>query len=134
TEKDEARINAFTILNQPNGKASRVVHMIQELGHILNEPYAFDVFAPNSYNYGILLTYRQRWEPGTYQAGDLVSTIPLAPGEIRKYSKKRIVKKTRSEKEIEKSMSSRSLQTSDTTRGESEIMNKTSSATNFKMS
>jgi hypothetical protein len=40
---------------------------------------AFDVFAENSINFGIMLTYRQTWEPLQYQVGDLVSTIPLAP-------------------------------------------------------
>jgi len=125
---------AQDIFNSPDGPAGRLSKLLYELGKALNEPYAFDVFAKYSYNFGLMLTYRQKWEPGAYQAGDLVSTIPLAPGESRKYSKKINIKKTRSEKEIEKSMSSSSYQSSETSRAEADIMNKTSSATNFKMS
>ena len=63
----------------------------------------------------------------------MISTIPLAPGEVRKYSKKVNIKRTRSEKEIEKSISSSSYQSSETARAESDIMKKTTTATNFKM-
>ena len=59
----------------------------------LNEPYAFKVYAQNSINFGILVNYRQEWKPLDFQVGDLISTIPLAPKENRKYSKKVIVKK-----------------------------------------
>lgn len=121
------------IIKQPLGTAARLTRLIYELQEALSEPYAFDVFATNSYNFGLMVTYRQRWEPGAYQAGDLVATIPLAPNESRKFSKKRIVKTSRAEKEIEKSMSSRSLQTSETSRAEAEIMQKVTTATNFKM-
>jgi hypothetical protein len=132
-DKDQARKDIATILRAPESAAGRVARLILEIGDAISEPYAFDVFAPDSYNYGIMLTYRQRWEPGTYQAGDLAATICLAPGESRKYSKRKIVKTARSQKEIEKSMSSRSTQSSDVSRGESEIMQKASTATNFKM-
>src|SRR6266511_197837 len=122
-----------TILNNPQGPASRLTKLILETSEYLSEPYAFDVFAPDSYNFGLMITYRQKWEPGAYQAGDLVATVPLAPGETRKFSKKRVVKTSRAEKEIEKSVSSRSLQSSEISRAESEIMQKTTTATNFKM-
>jgi hypothetical protein len=113
--------------------ADRLTRLISEIGIALNEPYAFDVFAPNSYNFGLMITYRQKWEPGEYQAGDLAATIALAPGETRKFSTKRVVKETVSRKVIEKSSQQRSLQTSDTSRAESEIMNRATTATNFKM-
>jgi len=132
-QKEEAKKNIADILKVPEGSAGRLTRLMLELGNALSEPYAFDIFAPNSYNYGIMLTYRQKWEPGPYQAGDLAATIPLAPGETRKYSKKRVVKKSRSAKEIEKSMSSHSTQSSEIARAESEIMKKASTATNFKM-
>src|SRR5439155_22295190 len=93
-------------INHPNGQASRLVTLISEINKFLSEPYAFDVFAPNSYNFGLMITYRQKWEPGAYQAGDLVATIPLAPSETRKFSKKRVVKTTRAQKAIEKSLAS----------------------------
>lgn len=121
------------IAANPDGPAGRLSKLLFQIGKALNEPYAFDVFAPNSYNYGLMITYRQKWEPGEYQAGNLAATIPLAPGETRKFSKKLIVKKTRAEKEIQKSMSSSSLQTSEVARAEAEIMQKATTATNFKM-
>jgi hypothetical protein len=117
----------------PDGSGGKLAKLFDELGAAMSEPYAFDVFAKDSYNYGILLTYRQEWTPQQYQAGDLRATIPLAPGETRKYSKKTTVKHTRAQKEIEKSVSSSSLQRSDTQRAEADIMQKTDTATNFKM-
>lgn len=117
----------------PEGPGGKLAKLIEELGDAMAEPYAFDVFAPNSFNYGLLLTYRQEWTPGEYQAGDLRATIPLAPGEVRRYSKKTSVKRTRAQKEIEKSVSSSSQSSSDTQRAEADIMQKTDTATNFKM-
>jgi hypothetical protein len=112
---------------------SRLQNLIREIGQALAEPYAFDVFAPYSYNFGILLTYRQQWDPISYQAGDLRATIPLAPGETRKYTKKTHVTTSRAVKEMEKSMSSRSAQSSIISRAESEIMNRSTTSTNFRM-
>lgn len=121
------------IIKTPPSNTSRLTKLIAELGKSLSEPYAFDIFAPDSYNFGLLLTYRQEWTPGPYQAGDLRATIPLAPGETKKYSKKTNIKKSRTQKEIEKSVSSSSYQTSDSQRAEAEIMQKATTATNFKM-
>jgi len=120
-------------IRNPEGQASKLEKLILEMGIALSEPYAFDVFAPNSYNFGLMLTYRQKWVPGPYQAGDLRASIPLAPGETRKYTTKKNVKQVRAEKELEKSMSSRSDQSSIVSRAEAEIMKKATTATNFKM-
>jgi hypothetical protein len=127
TEAVEAMVAA------PAGSGGKIRRLLNELGKAMSEPHAFDVFAKDSYNYGLLLTHRQEWTPQQYQAGDLRATIPLAPGETRRYSKKVSVKTSRARKEIDKSLSSASLQTSETQRAESEIMKKTDSATNFKM-
>jgi hypothetical protein len=132
-EKERHKRIGLEVLASPDGPSGRLSRLLFEINRALNEPYAFDVFAPDSYNFGLMITYRQKWEPGEYQAGDLTATIPLAPGESRKFSKKRVVKKTRAEKEIEKSMSSRSLQASEISRAESEIMQKATTATNFKL-
>jgi hypothetical protein len=132
-QKAHYRKQVEDILQASEGRGGRLSKLLLEIGRALNEPYAFDVFAPDSFNYGLLLTYRQKWEPGEYQAGDLVATIPLAPNETRRYSKKRVTKTTRAEKEIERSMSSRSLQSSEVSRAEAEIMQKTTTATNFKL-
>ncbi len=113
--------------------ADRLSRLLLEIGNALNEPYAFDVFAPNHYNFGLMVTYRQKWEPGEYQAGDLVATVPLAPNESRKFTKRRLVKETVSRKLAEKTTQAHSMQRGETTRAESEIMNRATTATNFKM-
>ncbi|QEA39101.1 hypothetical protein FGL86_08465 [Pistricoccus aurantiacus] len=131
-EREVAREEVRVIVSSPEGHVSRVEGLLLDLGDRLSKPFAFDLFAPNSYNFGIMLTYRQKWEPLSYQAGDLVATIPLAPGETRKFTKKEVIKKSRAEKEIAKAMSSRSEELSEIRRAEAEIMRKTSIATNFK--
>jgi hypothetical protein len=127
------RLAVTAIIAAPQGTAARLVQLIDELAKAQAEPYAFDVFAPNSYNYGLVVTYRQIWEPGTYQAGNLVSTIPLAPGEVRKYTRRQVVKQSISRKTAEKSTEARSLQSSTDSRAEREIMEKATTATNFKI-
>ncbi|MBK6483553.1 MAG: hypothetical protein IPG01_10575 [Chitinophagaceae bacterium] len=67
--------------------------ILLELNTALRQTYKFRVFAPGSYNFGVLITYRQKWEPGNYQVGNLINTIPLAPKETVKYSKKLVTKK-----------------------------------------
>ena len=59
--------------------SSRLEYLLTQLERKLLERYAFDVFAEDSINFGIMVTYRQTWEPQQYLVGDLVSTIPLAP-------------------------------------------------------
>jgi hypothetical protein len=130
---DTARTWLAEAMRNPRGNVSRLTRLLSEIAQALSEPYAFDVFAPDSYNFGVMITYRQKWEPGAYQAGDLAATIPLAPGESRKFTTKRSVKTSRAEKELEKSMSSRSEQTSEIARAEADIMQKVTTATNFKM-
>ena len=132
-QKAEATKIAYAILNNPAGPAGRIATLLYKLGLALSEPYAFDVFAPHSYNFGLVVTYRQKWEPGEYQAGDLVSTLPLAPGESRKYSTRHVTRSARAAKEVEKSLSSSAYQSSETARAEADIMKRTTSATNFKM-
>ena len=132
-QKQQAARVVQIVLENPQGSGGRLANLLTKLGKALSEPYAFDVFAPDTYNFGIMVTYRQQWDPLSYQAGNLVATIPLAPGETRKYSKKQTVKTTRARKEIEKSVSSRSVQSSETARAELEIMTKAVTATNFKL-
>ena len=107
-------------------------NLLDELSGILKERYRFDVFAPASINYGLLLNYRQHWQPQSYQVGNLVSTIPLAPGETRRYTTKTVVKKSRSVKEIDASVSSGKSESSDTSRVDSEIVDRAKNQTNFQ--
>lgn len=50
--------------------------------------YEFDIFQPGTINFGLRLIYRQEWEPQNYQVGELLYTLPLAPGEKIKYETK----------------------------------------------
>jgi len=108
-----------------------------ELTRKLQERYSFTYFAADgserSVNFGVLLTYRQEWAPNGYSAGELVRTIPLAPKEVRKYSKKTVVKKTRSQKEIEDNLRITRSDTADTSRAESEIVSKALNKTSFAL-
>lgn len=121
------------IVASPQGPGGRLATLIEQLSKAMSEPYAFDVFAPNSYNYGLVITYRQIWEPGPYQAGDLVSTMALAPGETRKFTKKRVVKQSVSRRTADKSTEARSSQSSADSRAERDIMERSTTATNFKL-
>src|SRR5215469_755034 len=84
---------ADTSDNALNG-SSRLTQLLTKLDNLLSGKYAFDVFAKDSINFGIMVTYRQTWVPWNYQVGDLVSTIPLAPREMRRYTTRTVTKKT----------------------------------------
>ncbi len=106
--------------------------LLTSLDLMLKEQYRFDVFAPASINYGLLLNYRQHWQPQSYQVGSLVSTIPLAPQETRRYTTKTVIKKTRNVKEIDDSVRSGKDESSDTWRVDSEIVQRAKNQTNFQ--
>lgn len=118
----------------PLGDSSRLGHLLTQLEKLLSERYAFDVFARNSVNFGILVTYRQTWKPEQYQVGDLVSTIPLAPKEIRRYTTRSVTKKSRAVKELEDNLQTRKTEASDTTRADGEIVKKAQEKTHFNLS
>ncbi len=65
--------------------------LLQELERKLHEPYRFTVYAADdtgtAVNFGLITTYRQTWQPLSYQAGRLVKTVTLAPREERTYSR-----------------------------------------------
>jgi len=97
--------------------------------------YPATFFAANrkerSVNFGLLVTYRQHWTPTAYQVGELVKSIPLAPKEIRKYSKKIVLKEKRSRKEVESNLESQRSETTSTSRAEAEIVQRAMDRTNF---
>jgi hypothetical protein len=121
------------ILEHPLGIKTRLDRLLYQIAHRLNEPYSFHYFEPNSVNFGLMLTYRQYWQPGLYQVGDLVSTIPLAPGEKRRFETKQTVKRSRAETEMAKSMSSKSFESTTTQRADAEITERASMRSNFQM-
>ncbi|MEO1027545.1 MAG: hypothetical protein AAFX02_00670 [Pseudomonadota bacterium] len=86
-------------------RLSRLKRLMEDLKIAAVEPYQFDVFAPGSYNFGLVTTYRQRWRPLSYQAGDLAGAVPLAPNEKRTYK----VTRTVSERQQRDSEHTRSL-------------------------
>ena len=105
--------------------------LFYELSNMLKERYSFDVFAPASINYGLLLNYRQRWAPQSYQVGNLAATIPLAPGETRKYTTKKVVKKSRNRKALDDSLHTDKQDSSQTQRDDAEIFADASQKTAF---
>ena len=107
--------------------------LLTALDGMLKEKYRFEVFAPNSVNFGLLLNYRQHWRPQSYQVGNLVSTIPLAPQEIRKYTTRTVVKKTRNVKEIDSATHTDKTEISQTARTDDEIVKKARNQSNFKL-
>lgn len=66
--------------------------LLDELERKLQEPYRFTVFGADqtgsAINFGVVTTYRQVWQPLSYQAGKLVETITLTPREERTFSRK----------------------------------------------
>ena len=111
---------------------SDITKLLTQLDAALKERYRFDVFAPASINYGLLLNYRQRWQPQSYQVGNLVSTIPLAPQETRRYTTKTVIKKTRNIKEIDESLRTGKDESSNTWRLDAEIVDRAKNQTNFQ--
>ncbi|MFN3590914.1 MAG: hypothetical protein ACK4TG_01855 [Thermaurantiacus sp.] len=106
----------------------RAEALIAELQDRARQPYHFDVFAPDTYNFGLLTTYRQTWVPLAYQAGDLAGTIPLAPGETRTYDVKRTATQTERRSETSGSTGIRTDETGGTLRAEAEIVRRTNQA------
>jgi hypothetical protein len=101
------------------------------LDDLLNERYKFEVFAPGTTNFGLLVTYRQKWDPITYQVGGLAKTLTLAPREKRTVVSKCVKKVERSTKELQDNQRNRKDETSDTMRAEAEIVQKAQDKTSF---
>jgi hypothetical protein len=117
----------------------RFQELHQVLGDLetsMSEPYQFSVFAADrisrSVNFGLVTTYRQEWVPKNYQVGELVKTVPLAPKEVRRFTKKTVIRKSRAEKEVENNLQARKTDSTETSRAESEIIQKAQKKTNFQ--
>jgi hypothetical protein len=112
--------------------------ILKQLRSRLTSSYPAKYFAANrqqrSVNFGLMLTYRQRWTPTAYQVGELIKSIPMAPKEVRKYSKKVVRKKRRSKKEIENNIESLKSETDSKTRAEADIVQDATDKTNFNAS
>lgn len=112
--------------------------MLKELQERLLSKYEFTVFAADrnyhSINFGLMNTFRQKWEPISYQAGKLVKTIPLSPKEERKYSVKTTQATKVTRKQAQKNNNSLHQEINTTSRAESEIVAKAQDKSNFNMS
>jgi hypothetical protein len=117
----------------PEQALTRLQRLLSDIATRLAEPYRFDVFKECTHNFGMITTYRQSWRPLTYQVGEMVGAIPLTPGEKRSYTKKRTVKVSRAQKEVEKALSSRHGESTETSRAEAEIVRKAQYSTNFTL-
>lgn len=112
---------------------TRLVSLLEEMKKLLSTPYSFTVYSENSSNFGIMVTYRQTWQPEQYQVGDLVSTIPLAPREIRRYTTKQVTKRSRALKEIANNLNSVRTDIDTTGRADRDIVDRAENRTNFKV-
>ena len=113
------------------GNFPEIETLFKRLSDMLKERYLFDVFAPGSINYGLLLNYRQKWAPQSYQVGSLVKTIPLGAGEVQKYTTKSVTKKSRNAKELDESLRSSKEDKSVTQRVDAEIFSNANEKTDF---
>lgn len=125
---DNVRINKAHTTNQ----------LLRDLQERLLSKYEFTVFAADrnyhSVNFGIMNTFRQQWEPISYQAGKLVKTMALSPKEERKYSVKTTINTKVTRKQAQKNNSSLNQEINTTSRAESEIVAKAQDKSNFNMS
>ncbi|MGD8200914.1 hypothetical protein ACQE98_09645 [Ornithinimicrobium sp. W1679] len=117
----------------------RLLEKVDELDKFINEPYAFDIYSPADnetaqYNLGVITTYRQVWLRLDYQAGDLVGTIPLGPGERRSYSKKTVRSETRRTKERRLNLNVTSDEDAELVRTDERVRNAISLGTSFENS
>lgn len=113
----------------------RANQLKDDLNNLLKTNYSFKYYAANeterSVNFGILLTYQQKWNPINYQVGELVKSMAFAPKETRKWTMEKMVKKHRTQKEQEENLHITKSDSSDTARSETEIINKAANKTTF---
>jgi hypothetical protein len=136
--KSDLRAQGESLLDHVRATNTRSLHrLLRELDDSLQAKHSFTAFGTDStaraVNFGILNTYRQRWDPLNYQVGDLVKTVPLAPKEERKYTIKRTVKEKKIEKEVRKYNSTISHTKQGVSRDEEDIANKAQKQIKFDL-
>jgi hypothetical protein len=112
--------------------------IIEKLRRQRGVSYPFRYFAASqserSVNFGIMVTYRQVWTPISYQVGELTNTIPLAPKEVRRFSKRTVTRRKRARQEVETNLVSRREESEDRSRAETEIVARAGTKTTFGLS
>lgn len=120
-----------------NGSGKSFHKILTDLDNALKSNFAFTIFGADAtakaVNFGLLNTYRQKWDPVAYQVGNLVKSIPLAPKEERKYSSKTVFTRKRSEKEARRNSTSITQKQNTTSRAEEEIVSKAQSKNTFNL-
>lgn len=110
---------------------------LERLRRIRREDYGFTAFAVDrkgrTSTYGLLLEFEQEWRPKGYQAGELVKTIPLAPKSSVRYTSKRKLSRTYTDKRAEASESTYSAEAQDTQRDIAKIVRNAKLATSFSL-
>ena len=113
-------------------------NLLEDLRSYLTGDHPFTVYAADgadrALNFGLLVTWRQRWDPVTYQTGDIVSTMTLAPAETRKIVTKSRHHRKRHTAEVEKGLRHRRTESADTIRAETEILRTAQATSNFDLS
>lgn len=111
---------------------------LRDLHDRMTGNYEFTVFAADqntqAVNFGLLNTWQVEMDPTQYQVGRLVSSVPMAPKEVRNWNTKVTQSMKQVRKEALKNNSSITNEQSSTARAEAEIMKKAQSKTNFGLS
>jgi hypothetical protein len=119
------------------GRFADVLDYLDDLSSQRRSNYPFSPFATDgdgpAVTYGLVLGFRQRWEPRGYQAGDLVKSIPLAPKSSIKYSTRRKRVRSYSEKRTQASESTYSTEEQDVARDVAKIVRETKLNTSLSL-
>jgi hypothetical protein len=120
-----------------HGRFDDLLDYLDDLSAQRRSNYPFSPFATDgdgpAVTYGLVLGYRQRWEPRGYQAGELVRSIPLAPKSTIKYSTRRKRVRSYSEKRTQASESAYSSEEQDVTRDVAKIVKETKLNTSLSL-
>ncbi len=100
----------------------------------LFESYPFTLFADKSVNFGLLVEYTLRCDPGPYQVGRIVSTQTLAPKETISITMRRVVKTSFNRKQIQSNQQMRKDEAKETLRDEAEVVARAQAKTNYALS
>jgi hypothetical protein len=111
--------------------------LLEDLRERLEEPYTFQVFAASeddrAFDFGLFVSYRQRWEPRGHQAGALVKTVTLAPREERTYTTRTTFKRSSSSVQATNLERSDRTETQDTYRSAADLVAATKSSLGFEV-
>ncbi len=110
---------------------------LKALDDVLVADYPFTPFGTDSsgraINYGQIVKYRQHWTPKSYQAGELVKTIPLAPRQKIAFSSTRTTRESYTEKRARASENTYNSEDSATTRDVAKIVNSAKLETSYTL-